>query len=224
LKLFASRGRANVEGNRISVRAQALSILQGVTTPSASSADKSDEELARAYCEGDASSFEELVRRYMKPMFNFAYRMLGSYSDADDVAQDTFVQVFKSLPTARLDLPFKPWLYVIGRNKCLDFLKRRRPVSFSALDDPDGSGSVVDAIADREPLPDEMLEHADLQRILREAIGRLPERYRTVVSLRYGADLTFAEIAEALSLPENTVKTHFQRAKAVLRADLAHTL
>jgi len=206
------------------VRSRGVSILQSVTTPSASPADRSDEELARAYCEGDALSFEELVRRYMKPMFNFAYRMTGSYADADDVAQDVFVQVFKSLPSARLDLPFKPWLYVIGRNKCLDFLKRKRPLAFSALEDSDGGESVVDSIADREPLPDEMLEHADLQRILREAIGRLPERYRTVVSLRYGAELTFAEIGEALSMPENTVKTHFQRAKAALRADLVTTL
>jgi len=206
------------------VRARGVSILQSVTTPSASPADRSDEELARAYCEGDAASFEELVRRYMKPMFNFAYRMTGSYSDADDVAQDIFVQVFKSLPSARLDLPFKPWLYVIGRNKCLDLLKRKRPLAFSALDDADSGESIADSIADHEPLPDEMLEHADLQRILREAIARLPERYRTVVSLRYGGELTFAEIGEALSLPENTVKTHFQRAKAALRVDLATSL
>jgi RNA polymerase sigma factor (sigma-70 family) len=203
------------------VRVPGLSILQGVTTPSASPADRSDEELARAYCDGDGASFEELVRRYMKPMFNFAYRMTGNYGDADDVAQDVFVQVFRSLPSARLDLPFKPWLYVIGRNKCLDFLKRKRPLSFSTLDDPDSDESMVDSIPDREPLPDEALEHSDLQRILREAIARLPERYRAVVSLRYAAELTFAEIGEALSLPENTVKTHFQRAKAALRADLS---
>jgi len=65
-----------------------------------------------------------------------------------------------------------------------------------------------------------MLERSDLQRILREAIVRLPERYRIVVSLRYGGGLSFGEIASTLDLPENTVKTHFQRAKLLLRREL----
>jgi RNA polymerase sigma-70 factor (ECF subfamily) len=193
----------------------------GVTTEFASPGYRDDEALARAYCEGDEASFEELVHRYMKPIFNFAFRMVGTYSDADDVAQDVFVQVYKSLPSARLDMPFRPWLYVIARNKCLDFLKRKRPIMFSALERPDSSESPIASIADREPLPDEIAERADLQRLLRDAIARLPERYRTVVSLRYAGELTFGEIAQALSLPENTVKTHFQRAKQMLKAELA---
>lgn len=195
-------------------------ILHGVTTQPPSSLDRSDEDLARAYCDGDQASFEELVRRYMKPVFNFAYRMVGSTSDADDIAQDVFVQIYKSLPSARLDLPFRPWLYVVARNKCLDFLKRRRTLLFSSLEDPETGQSPIDSIADDEPLPEELLERSDLQRRLGEAIARLPERYRAVVSLRYAGGLTFAEIGEALSLPENTVKTHFQRAKAALRKDL----
>lgn len=160
----------------------------------------------------------------MKPIFNFAFRMVGTYSDADDVAQDVFVQVYKSLPSARLDLPFRPWLYVIARNKCLDFLKRKRPLPFSSLQDPDSTKSPIDSIRDREPLPEELLERADLQRLLRDAIAHLPDRYRTVVSMRYAGELTFAEIAQVLSLPENTVKTHFQRAKDILKRELASAL
>jgi RNA polymerase sigma factor (sigma-70 family) len=199
-------------------------ILLGVTSPAADSSERTDEALARAYSGGDVSGFEELVRRYMKPIFNFAYRMTGNHAEADDLAQDVFVQVYKSLPSARLDLPFKPWLYVIARNKCLDSLKRKRPLSFSSIEDPETAESPIDAIADTEPLPEEMLESAELQRVLREAIARLPERYRVVVSLRYAAGLTFAEIGETLSLPENTVKTHFQRAKTALRNDLKSEL
>ena len=195
-----------------------------VTTQSTSWVDRSDEELARAYCDGDEASFEELVRRYMKPIFNFAFRMVGTYGDADDVAQDVFIQVYKSLPSARLDLPFRPWLYVIARNKCLDFLKRKRPLSFSSLQEPDSKENPVDLVLDREPLPEEVLERADVQRQLRDAIAQLPERYRTVVSMRYAGELTFAEIAQVLSLPENTVKTHFQRAKDLLRRALAPAL
>jgi RNA polymerase sigma-70 factor, ECF subfamily len=183
----------------------------------------SDEDLARSFCAGNVQSFEELVRRYAKPMFNFAYRMTGNYAEADDIAQDVFLQVYRSLPAARLDLPFKPWLYVIARNKCLDFLKRRRPVSFSVLEGDQGD-SPIDSVADQDPLPEDVLERADLQRILREAVLALPERYREVVSLRYAAGLSFAEIGRALNLPENTVKTQFQRAKSMLRRQLAGAL
>lgn len=187
-------------------------------------ADRSDEDLVRGGGAGDIACFEELVRRYMKPIFNFAYRMLGNYAEADDVAQDVFVQVFRSLPTIRADLPFKPWLYVVARNRCLDVLKRKRPVNFSSIEDPERGERIVDRVADPDPLPEEVFERADLQRVLREAIEKLPEKYRTVVAMRYASGLTFAEIAAALGLPENTVKTHFQRAKAALRASLATLL
>jgi RNA polymerase sigma factor (sigma-70 family) len=199
-------------------------ILPGVTARPSELTEPTDEQLARAAAAGDRSGFEELVRRYMKPIFNFAYRMTGNYSDADDITQDVFLQIYRSLPSARLELPFRPWMYVIARNKCLDFLKRKRALTFSALEDPDSAASPIDAIADPEPLPDAALEHADLQRILREAIVRLPERYRAVVSLRYAGELSFAEIGQTLGLPENTVKTHFQRAKALLRRELADAL
>ena len=191
-----------------------------MSVEAASLADRSDEDLVRAGRAGDGACFEELVRRYMKPIFNFAYRMLGNYAEADDVAQDVFVQVYRSLPTMRTDLPFKPWLYVVARNRCLDVLKRKRPINFSAIEDPERGEGVLDRVADPDPLPEEVFERTDLQRVLREAIEKLPEKYRTVVALRYASGLTFAEIGEALGLPENTVKTHFQRAKAALRASL----
>ncbi len=186
---------------------------------------RADEELVAAFLAGDVAAYEELVRRYSRPIFNFVYRMIGSYADADDVAQDVFVQVYRSLPSARTDLPFKPWLYVIARNKCLDFIKRKRPLLFADVDGPDDEGSsIAERVPDTEPLPEELAERADLQRILHEAVLDLPERYRQVVAMRYTGDLSFAEIAEALNLPENTVKTHFHRAKARLRSRLLELL
>ncbi|HEY7294740.1 MAG TPA: RNA polymerase sigma factor [Dehalococcoidia bacterium] len=182
---------------------------------------RADEELVNAFVAGQTAAYEELVQRYSRPIFNFVYRMLGSYADADDIAQDVFVQVYKSLPSARTDLPFKPWLYVIARNKCLDFLKRKRPLFFSDVDSPDDDGdSIAERVQDTEPLPEDLVERADLQRILHEAVLALPERYRQVVAMRYSGELSFAEIAEALGLPENTVKTHFHRAKGLLRGRL----
>jgi len=177
-----------------------------------------DEQLAASHAGGVDGCFDEIVRRYSGPIYAFILRMVGKPDDADDLTQDVFVQLLKSLPTARSDLPFRPWLYVIARNKCLDHLKRKKALLFSALaDENDG---VEQWLEDGEPLPEEMAERADLRELLQAAIVALPPRYRTVVALRYSSDLTFAEIGTVLELPENTVKTHFQRAKGMLRRAL----
>jgi RNA polymerase sigma-70 factor (ECF subfamily) len=181
---------------------------------------ESDEALVQRFVAGELPAYEALVRRYSRPIFNFAFRMLGRYDDADDVAQDVFVQLYRSLPKARTDLPFKPWLYVIARNKCLDVLKRKRPLLFTDVDDEDDGGGIAARVQDTEPLPEELAERADLQRLLHEAIEELPPKYRQVVAMRYASELSFEEISTSLGLPENTVKTHFHRAKALLRTKL----
>jgi RNA polymerase sigma-70 factor (ECF subfamily) len=178
-----------------------------------------DEELAERFQRGDARGFEELVERYHRPLYHFAYRLLGRAEDAEDAAQDTFIQVYGALPGARVDIPLRPWLYRIARNRCLDMLKRRRPVPFSTLTTEDDEPPMADVPA-TDPLPDELAERADLQRVLGAAIAALAPAYREVVALRYASDLAFGEIAEVLGMPENSVKTRFQRAKAMLRVTL----
>jgi RNA polymerase sigma-70 factor (ECF subfamily) len=182
-----------------------------------------DEQLAGRAARGDASAFEQLVRRHETPLLNFCYRMLGDADDAADAAQQSFVQVYLHLPSARLDLPFRPWLYRIARNQCLDRLRARRTIGLpESADDESKAGEVP--LPDAAPLPEEVAERHDLQRLLGEAIASLPERYRAVVAMRYVTDLTFAEIGQALGLPENTVKTFFQRSKALLRDYLRERL
>jgi RNA polymerase sigma factor (sigma-70 family) len=178
-----------------------------------------DESLADRFQRGDALAFEELVARYHRPLYHFAYRLLGRAEDAEDATQDTLVLVYRALPTARLDTPLRPWIYRIARNRCLDLLKRRRPLAFADLGPVDDDTPQLEA-ADTSPLPDELAERADLQRLLGEAIGALAPAYREVVALRYTTDLQLNEIADVLGLPENTVKTRFHRAKAMLRAAL----
>ncbi|MBI3965848.1 MAG: RNA polymerase sigma factor [Chloroflexi bacterium] len=188
------------------------------------SSERSDEEVARLAARGDRSAFDELVARYERPLFNFAYRMLSDYDEASDATQETLVQLFRSLPEAKLDLPFKPWVYRIHRNKCLDILRRKRTVRFSDLRRDDEDESAVDRIADARPLPEEVYERKDIQEQLHSAIAELPERYREVVSLRVSGELSFEEIAATLKIPENTAKIHFFRAKDRLRKLLAEGL
>jgi RNA polymerase sigma factor (sigma-70 family) len=178
-----------------------------------------DDELVIACVNRDEEAFAEVVHRYERPLFNAAYRLLGRYEDACDATQQTLIQAYRALPTSRRGLPMRPWLFRILRNHCIDRLRRKEAIPFSSLafpDDAEESNILLD-LPDPGPLPDECAEQSDVRWILRSAIGTLSPRYRAVVTLRYQADLSFAEIGAQLGVPEPTARTLFQRAKTMLR-------
>ncbi|WP_376795190.1 RNA polymerase sigma factor [Thermogemmatispora sp.] len=187
----------------------------------------SDGHLAQRALEGDERAFEALVQRYSGPLFSFICHFLGDYDQACDILQQVFLQLYLSLPGLHLGVPLKPWLFQVARNRCLDELRRKRALTFSELESGGGGGEeeelpmAVESIADGRPLPEELAERRDLQRLLLGAIQGLPPRFRAVVLLRYTAQLSFAEIGQALSMPEATAKTYFQRSKPFLRASLS---
>jgi RNA polymerase sigma-70 factor (ECF subfamily) len=167
----------------------------------------------------DPAAFEALVRRHQAPVYNFCLRMLGQADDAADVAQETFVQLYSHL--GRLDErePLAPWLFRVARNRCIDIIRRRRTVPLRVTDDS-GETSLASDPADEAPLPEEMVERADLQRVLSAAIAELPPAYAEVVALRYASDRSFAEIAAILDCDEGAARVRFHRAKALLRRHL----
>ncbi|MFN8532838.1 MAG: sigma-70 family RNA polymerase sigma factor [Dehalococcoidia bacterium] len=176
----------------------------------------SDETLATSFVAGDQAAFEALVTRYARPLYNFAFRFVGNGDDANDVAQSTFLQAYTHLARVRLDQALKPWLFQVARNKAIDVLRARRQVVFSQLERDEEDLSPIEQIPDREPLPEDLTERADLQRILAEAIGGLAPKYREVVALRY-TDLTFKEMEATACRPSRPC---FQRAKVRHRAAL----
>jgi RNA polymerase sigma-70 factor (ECF subfamily) len=169
---------------------------------------------------GDTDAFETLVRRYTQPLYAFATRILGSADDAADVVQHTFVQCYNALPRLRADTALRPWFYRVARNRCLDLLRQRRSIQPDTTRDDEDELDTLAALPDSGPSLESLAERHDLQRLLTEAIAALPSKYREVVVLRYEGDLTFGEIAETLGIPENSAKTLFQRAKAMLRLSL----
>jgi len=179
-----------------------------------------DEALLIAAQGGNIAAFETVVQRYTQPLYAFAARMVGP-EDAADAVQHTFIQYHGALPRLRTDAPLRPWLYRVTRNRCLDLLRQRRTLPLeSPRDDPDDVYDPLNAVPDAGPSLDALAENADLQRLLATAIEALPQKYREVVILRYEGELTFAEIAETLGIPENSAKTLFQRAKGMLRIGL----
>jgi len=184
--------------------------------------DITDGVLAQQTLAGDPYAFEDLVKRYSTPLFNFIYRFLGDYDQACDILQHVFIQLHTSLSTLRTDKPLKAWLFQVARNRCLDELRRKRVIHFSELEsvNEDEELSLLAAIPDNGPLPEELAEQSDLQQRLQEAIQTLPIKFRSVVLLRYAGQLSFSEIGQTLSMPEATAKTYFQRAKPLLRTAL----
>ncbi len=185
------------------------------------SPDMSDAVLAKLVLEGDQGAFEQLVRRYNTPLFNFICRFLGDYDLACDVLQQVFLRFYTSLPRLGTGEPFKSWLFQVARNCCVDELRRRHrcAIHFSQLEveGSDGELSGICDIPDPGPLPEEIMERRDLQLMLQQAIQTLPPKFRAVVILRYSSQLSFAEIGKALTMPEATAKTYFHRAKVLLR-------
>jgi RNA polymerase sigma-70 factor (ECF subfamily) len=168
----------------------------------------------------DPAAFEALVRRHQAPVYNFCLRMLGRADDAADVAQETFVQLYSHLDRLDEREPLAPWLFRVARNRCIDTIRRRRTVPLEqppAAQDEPAPGFEP---ADQEPLPDELAERADLQRVLAEAIARLPPAYAEVVALRYAGERSFAEIGAILDCDEGAARVRFHRAKTLLRRHL----
>jgi RNA polymerase sigma factor (sigma-70 family) len=167
----------------------------------------------------DPAAFEALVRRHQGPIYNFCLRMLDQADDAADVAQETFVQLYSHLGQLNERDSLAPWLFRVARNRCIDIIRRRRTVPLLAADDSDEADLGMDP-ADEDPLPEDVAERVDLQRVLSHAIAKLPPTYAEVVALRYAADRSFAEIALILDIDEGAARVRFHRAKALLRRDL----
>ena len=115
-----------------------------------------DDELARRFREGDAAAFEALIDRYSRSIYNFALRLMGDPADAEDAAQQTFIQAFESLPPSRPDASLRPWLFQVARNKCIDLLRKRRTIPLSTLERGDPESPSIDP-ADESPLPVDLL-------------------------------------------------------------------
>lgn len=199
--------------------------MQKQTTVSIQPFEISDGVLAQQALSGNQQAFEILVRRYSTSLLSFSYHILGDYDQACDILQQVFIQLHISLSNIRTDEPIKPWLFQVARNRCLDHIRqrqRRQTIHFSDLETTNDENELPPLvnIPDNSPLPEEIVEHKDLQQRLQLAIQALPPRFRAVVFLRYAGQLSFSEIAQTLSMPTATAKTYFQRAKPLLRANL----
>lgn len=172
----------------------------------------------------DERAFRELVAAHRDRVFNITYRMLGNRAEAEDVAQEVFITVFKQIDTFEERSKFTTWLYRVAVNHTknrIKYLSRRQDKNKDELDDNAHSPGSNGAIGQAMPrAPDAALEDAKMGDILREAVQSLDEEQRTVVILRDIEDLSIEEICEITGMPDGTVKSRLHRARLALRKKL----
>ncbi len=178
-----------------------------------------DQELVARSLAGDDAAFGELVTRYSDFVYTIAARIVGD-SDADDVAQESFIRAHAALGRFRGDSKFSSWLYRIAVNRSLTHLKRRgrRP---EPVDLGPGAEGLAAVLPDGGPDPERLVLDDEFRLRVRRAVAALPPRYRAAVTLFYLEEKDYAEVAGVLGIPMGTLKTHLHRARAMLREALA---
>ncbi len=182
-----------------------------------------DEELLSQFCQGDAALFGALVRRYERELFGYLVRYLGDRDLADDVFQNTFLQLYTKAATYEPGRPVRPWLYTIATHQAIDALRRngrRQVLSLDqAREEPkDGDlGSLLEMIQARGDSPLDAVVGSEQRELVRATVDRLPEFLKQVVVLAYYQGLKYREIAEILEVPVGTVKSRLHAALVKLQ-------
>lgn len=175
-----------------------------------------DGELIEKAISGREDGFEELVRRYQRPIINYTYRMLNNYDASLDVTQEVFIKVYNSLARYSSDYKFSTWLYRIAHNAAIDYM-RRNSVSQQSLEAENADGTYQLQIESPNPTPEQERERSEWRTEIESVVRCLPAVYRELILLRHAQDLSYDEIAEITNLPLGTVKNRLFRAREMMR-------
>ena len=162
---------------------------------------------------GDQIAWEAIVRQHWRKVFNVAYKFVGKHDEAEDLTQDIFLKIFRSLDTFDRRANFQTWLISISRNLCIDHYRSVRKERETI--DRDVDANELSPLS-HDPGPVAALEQQDRVQLLKQAMGALPETLRTAVLMRDIQELSYQEIADQLRLPEGTVKSRINRGRTEL--------
>ena len=175
-----------------------------------------DRDLVATAMSGIEGSFEELVRRYQRPISAYVYRMVGDYDSALDLTQEIFIKVYSSLSRYRAEFKFSTWIYKIAHNSAVDHLRRTATREQSLINGNDGDTFEL-PIESGRPNPEQESERKERRIEIEGVVRTLPSHYRELIILRHSQDLTYEEIVEVTGLPLGTVKNRLFRAREMMR-------
>jgi len=173
--------------------------------------------------QGDSQAFADLVDKYQQPVMNLVYRMLRDASEAEDIAQNVFVQVYRSAHRYEVAAKFSTWLFTIARNLCLNELRRRSRHPAESIDatHPDQEDHPLQQFEDKKTAsPPETLLHGELEEKIEQALAQLPENQRTAILLCRQDEMSYEEIARVLGCSLSATKSLIHRGRETLRLQL----
>jgi RNA polymerase sigma-70 factor (ECF subfamily) len=224
--MMSRHGRENVSSPRSNKR------LESSATSSADLEALPDESLLEQFRRGNSEAFGQLVRRYERELYGYLRRYLGDGSLAEDVFQNTFLQVYVKSGQYEAGRPVRPWLYVIATNQAIDAMRRNGRHQAASLDEPrsDGGGGgegdlarLMEMLQSRGPSPVEAASSAERREQVRASVEKLPDFLKQVLILAYYQGLKYREIADALGIPVGTVKSRLHAALVKLQEAWANT-
>ena len=187
-----------------------MSADRDAESPGAPDTTETIEALIQRCLKGDQTAWEAIVRQYRRKVFNVAYKFVGRHDEAEDLTQDIFLKIFKSLNTFDSRANFQTWLISVSRNLCIDHYRSVRKERETINRDVDAS-----ELSPISPTQGQMamMEQRDRVQLLKDAMSALPRTLRTAVLMRDIQELSYHEIAEKLKLPEGTVKSRINRGR-----------
>ena len=175
-----------------------------------------DRDLVASAVIGAEGSFEELVRRYQRPISAYVYRMVGNYESALDLTQEIFIKVYSSLARYRSEFKFSTWIYKIAHNAAVDHLRRTTTREQSLVLGTEGDQFDL-PVESKRLSPEQESEQRERRVEIETVVRALPANYRELIILRHSQDLSYEEIVEVTGLPLGTVKNRLFRAREMMR-------
>ncbi len=170
-------------------------------------------ELVRCAKDGDAASFEELVKLHQTRVYNLALRMSGNSEDALDLSQEVFLRIYKALPLFKEQSAFSTWVYSIASNVCIDFVRKQSKLKTVSLSSDSETDAIALEIPDNRYQPELEYEKAELREAISAGLSSLSDEHREILVLREICGLSYQEICDALDLEGGTVKSRLSRAR-----------
>ncbi|MBM7694163.1 RNA polymerase sigma-70 factor (ECF subfamily) [Peribacillus deserti] len=172
---------------------------------------------------GNQNAYSYIVEEYKDKVFYLCYRMIGNRHEAEDLAQEAFLKAYVNIKSFNLNMKFSTWIYRIATNLCIDRIRKKKPDYYldAEIAGTDGLNMYSQLASDTES-PENEVESMEMQETIQNEILKLPEKYRSVIILKYIEDLSLKEISDPLDLPVGTVKTRIHRGREALRLQLRH--
>lgn len=167
-----------------------------------------DNSLIKEYLNGDEKSFEILIQQYLKLIYNFAYQRINNVAEAEDIAQEVFLKVWRNIKKFNQEKQFKSWIFEIANNTIIDWLRKKKTLTFSNFEDENGNNLLENKLIDRSIVSENNLAYAT---------DKLSSRYQKIIFLHNDRGFTFKEIARTLNESINTIKSRYRRAIIELR-------